>query len=582
MATSGFDDDRTSSFTNLVAGTKITHYTIISKIGAGGMGEVYLALDTKLDREVALKFLPPHMCRDSSCRERFEREARAAARLHHPYIIDIHETDEFKTRPFIIMESIEGKSLKSFIREGSMTLNQAIKIGLQICAGLNSAHKQGVIHRDIKPSNILLDSTGNVKILDFGLAYISGDEHITASDSTMGTVGYMSPEQTQGINTDERSDIFSLGVVLYEMITGKLPFGGQTSAAVLHSITHDVPEPLTRYKSGIPHGLQTIMSKLLEKDPTLRYQTAADLLADLKRISQSIGMSVGHDRRIVSRKRRLGWGLVGCIALIIVSLVVRSSLQISRQSHIAILPIKNLGSSQVSQAFCEGLLESIASNLTQLQQYGSSLLVIPTSEIYSSGITSVEGARKAFGATLVVTGSLQEVGGDSRLSLNLVDAVTGRQLQSTVIDNVSTHQLKFQDSVVLRLAEMLGVELSSEDSRHFTAGSTEDAEAYAAYTEGKGFLRRSLSVRNLDSAIILFSNALAHDPEYALAFAGLGESYWWKYELTKESRWTELAIYNGLKGIELDRTLAPVHISLGGIRAAMGRSNEAVENFRRA
>ncbi|MEA2031566.1 MAG: serine/threonine-protein kinase [candidate division Zixibacteria bacterium] len=249
MAADESHDDRTPSFVALTKGVEVSHYKIIEKIGAGGMGEVYLALDTKLNRKVALKFLPPHLYQDEDCRKRFTREAQAAAGLDHPNIAAIHEVGEFQGRPFYAMQVVEGQSLREVIAGKDLPIDRILEIGIQVCEGLQAAHDKGIIHRDIKPSNILLDQHGRVRIVDFGLAAIRGSEHLTKTGSTLGTIGYMSPEQVQGKAADHRSDLFSLGVVLYELMTEQNPFKRDSEAATLKAVSDDLPEPLASVMS---------------------------------------------------------------------------------------------------------------------------------------------------------------------------------------------------------------------------------------------------------------------------------------------------------------------------------------------
>jgi len=278
------DDDKTQTHISLLKDIMVGHYRIVEKIGAGGMGEVYLAADTQLDRKVALKFLPPHLCQDEECRARFKREAQAAAKLSHPNIIHVYDVSEYKGRPFFAMEHVEGRSLKELSSGKDFSIEHILDIAIQICEGLQAAHDKGVIHRDIKPSNILVDSHGRVKIVDFGLASVAGQDHLTKTGSTLGTIGYMSPEQVLGQEIDHRSDLFSLGVVLYELITKRSPFKRDSEAATLKAVSDDQPEPLARFKSGLPDGMQAVIDKALDKNRDTRYQHADDLRADLLRI----------------------------------------------------------------------------------------------------------------------------------------------------------------------------------------------------------------------------------------------------------------------------------------------------------
>jgi Tol biopolymer transport system component/predicted Ser/Thr protein kinase len=331
-------DDKTQSFVAPTKGTRVSHYEIIEKIGAGGMGEVYLAEDTQLDRKVALKFLPPHLCRDEAARARFTREAKAAAKLDHPNIVPVYEVGELQGRPFFAMAHIEGKSFKEVIKEGKLSIDEAIGFTKQICEGLHKAHESGVVHRDIKPSNIIIDGDDKVRILDFGLATVAGEDKLTKTGSTLGTVGYMSPEQIEGKPVDHRSDLFSVGVILYEMLTGRRPFDGDTDAAIARSITDKIPEPIARYKSEPTGELQQIVNKALEKDPSLRYQHADEMVADLRsrtmERSHSGRESVQAPARTKSRKWI--WGLVLiCVAVAAVAITVQI---ISREPLPRVIP----------------------------------------------------------------------------------------------------------------------------------------------------------------------------------------------------------------------------------------------------
>lgn len=299
-------DDPTKSFVALTSGTMVSHYRIIERIGAGGMGEVYLAEDTKLDRKVALKFLPQHLCQDADCRARFTREAQAAAKLDHPNIVAVHEVGVHQGRPFFSMQHVEGQTLKEALAGKALPLDWILEISIQVCDGLQAAHEQGVTHRDIKPSNVLIDSHGRARIVDFGLASIMGTDHLTKTGSTLGTIGYMSPEQVRGETVDNRTDLFSLGVVLYELITGHSPFKSDPEAATLHAITDTNPEPLARFRREVPPELQTIIDKALDKKVTTRYQHADELQADLLRLYQQIsGQRSAVSFGLVSKRSRV-------------------------------------------------------------------------------------------------------------------------------------------------------------------------------------------------------------------------------------------------------------------------------------
>ena len=354
------DNDETRTYVSLAKGTMVSHYRIVEKIGAGGMGEVYLAEDTELDRKVALKFLPPHLCQDEDCRKRFKREAQAAAKLDHPNIVPVYEVGDFKGRPFFAMAHIEGKSLRQVIKEGKLTVEESVNLIMQICEGLHKAHESGVVHRDIKPGNILIDNEKRVRVVDFGLATVSGEEKLTKTGSTLGTVGYMSPEQVQGKEIDHRSDLFSVGIILYEMLTGRRPFEGDNDAAISRSITDITPEPIERYKSGTTSELQQVIGKALSKDPSLRYQHADGIISDLKRAQ--LGASV-------------------------------DSLKPQRKM-LAVLPFENLGPTE-DEYFADGITGEIMSRLAGIQELG---VIARTSSIQYKGTEkSIQQNSEEFG-----------------------------------------------------------------------------------------------------------------------------------------------------------------------------------------
>jgi tetratricopeptide (TPR) repeat protein len=588
------DKDRTESYVQLAQGSTVGRYRIIRKLGSGGMGDVYLAEDARLDRRVALKFLPSSHTPSEAYRARFKRETQAVARLRHPYIVDIYDADEYNGQPYFVMENVEGRTLKELIQTDELTIDDKIRVATQLCAGLRKAHAEGVVHRDIKPSNVIIDTDGNARLLDFGLAALVDDEHITQSRYTLGTVGYMSPEQARGEDADQRSDLFSLGVLVYEMIAGRRPFQGNDPVAVLHAVTHSEPEPLARYSANVPDALSQIVHKALQKDASLRYQSAADMLADLKRMNKDTE-SLASIRTYAMRRRKQGLIAAGTAVIIVAVLLavlprLRHELSGiivpggngSSTTHLAILPLANIDDDRLSQAFCDGLAETMASKLTLLEKYHPSLLVIPASEIRRTDVSSVRDAREALGATMVVTGSLQRWGGHSRLTLNLVDAASERQVRSAVIDDASARELAFQDSLVLVLADMIGVPLESHQQEYVMAGGTSTPDAYTYYVEARGHLKSPVTVEQIDSAIDLFRQALAEDPRYSLAYAGLGQAYWHKFRLTNESHWTELAIYNSGHALELDDKLAPVHVTLGIIHRGMGEYEKAAKDFRTA
>ncbi len=595
MPESGDHDanEQTQSYVMLAKGTAIGHYRIIEKIGAGGMGEVYLAEDTELKRRVALKFLPARYADDREARTRFTREAQAAAALGHPNIVHIYEVAEFQGRPFFAMELVEGRSLRDVIKKDNLQPSRALDLACQICEGLIEAHRVGVVHRDIKPANILIDNQGRARLVDFGLARIEGAEEITRTGSTMGTVGYMSPEQIKAEPVDHRSDIFSAGVVIYEMITGRQPFRRENTAATLLAIINDQPEPLVPSAADVSPRIQQIVDKALAKDRDKRYQNVEELLTDLKQAQHKTpAPAPSWFRRYLSLATAVI--VVACIALLLFHDPSRDTLfkwlgldAIPTKKHLAVLPLANIGEGPANQAFCDGLMETITSKLTQLEQYQGMLWVIPSSEVRQREVTSAGLARQIFGATLAVTGSVQRLGEQVRITLNLVDTKTTRQLRSMVIDDSLVNILALQDSLVIKLAEMLDIQLQPEKQRIITAGGTSSAMAYDLYLQGQGFLQRhweewGSGTQSIDTSIVLFQRAIDEDPEYAEPYAALGQAYWRKYEFVKEPRWSVLAQARGRHAIELNDKLPSTHVALGLVYKGTGQYEKAVQTFRRA
>ncbi|MBN1211709.1 MAG: protein kinase [candidate division Zixibacteria bacterium] len=578
------------------AGFRIGRFTVLKKLGFGGMGEVYLAEDRELNRQVALKFLPLPLCRDEDCRKRFKREARAAAQLSHPNIVTIYEVAEFQGRPFIAMEHIEGKSLSDIIRKNELKLSEVLELAMQICEGMHRAHHSGVIHRDIKPSNIMVDNDGRVKILDFGLASIKNEQKITRDGAVLGTSGYMSPEQILGEKIDERSDIFALGIVFYEMITGRQPFKKDSEDATYRAILEETPEPLRRFKADVPEEWQHVVAKALEKNPSLRYQHSDECRSDLKRLQVKLESRPGLMRRGEYRREWRAYHnrirLMGLIMVIALALLLTLSSTTRRailrwlhfdsvpfEKHLAVLPFTCLGDVYAGQTFCDGLMETLTTRLTQMEKFQGALWVVPAREVREREVFSVKDARRAFGVTLAVTGSVQELGEDIRLALNLIDTRSERQIHSALIDVPLNELVVLQDSTVISIAEMLEIHLHPEQERYLTSGRTDVPEAFGLYLAGRGYLQRFEKSACIDTAVMKFREALDYDPGYALAYAALGEAYWRKYKATNELEWIEQARGNSQVALSLDAQLAPVHITLGMIYRGTGEYEKAVREY---
>jgi TolB-like protein/lipoprotein NlpI/predicted Ser/Thr protein kinase len=551
------DDDKTQTHIVLTAGTEVGHYRIIEKIGAGGMGEVYLAEDTQLDRTAALKFLPPHLCQDEECRERFKREAQAAAKLDHPNIVSVYEVGEFQGRPFFAMAHVEGKSLREVIKLGKLTIQDAVKCTMQILEGLHKAHESGVVHRDIKPGNIIIDAENRPRIVDFGLAIVSGKDKLTKTGSTLGTVGYMSPEQIGGKQVDHRSDLFSVGVILYEMLTGRRPFEGDNDAAITRSITDTNPEPIARYKSGTTGELQQIVDKALSKDASLRYQHADGMLADLRRLKTESSPA---------RQSRLGLWAAGAVVLlaVIVLLLWRPWDQgpvTDDVPMIAVLPFDNLGPPE-DEYFTDGMTEEITSRLAGIQGLG---VISRTSAIkYKNTDKQLREIGKELGVAYILEGTVRwsKEGERSRVRITpqLVRVSDDRHLWADNYERELLEVFEVQADIAGQIVEQLGIRLLEEDKTTLATIPTSNAEAYRLYLRALSAFRRRKDGpdprKDLDSAIIL-------DPTFALAFALRSQVCSRRSLHRPNSENARVALKSANRSLELRPGLPQGHLALG-------------------
>ena len=579
----------------MMVGKKILHYRIIEKLGEGGMGVVYKAEDTKLKREVAIKFLPHHIQANDEERERLKIEAQAAASLNHPNIATIHAIEETADELFFVMEYIEGQELREKIAQSNLRVEEILKIAIQIADGLQAAHEKGIVHRDIKSSNIMVTTKGQAKIMDFGLAKVSGNPQITKLGTTIGTTAYISPEQVSGKIADERSDIWSYGVLLYELLTGQLPFSGPYEQAIIYSIVNEEPAPVSQIKENLPSSLEMIVNKCIEKDREKRYQTVSELLSDLKEPEKALEV-VSLKRKEKPRKTgaidpklRLSLLISGSLLLVLIFVFIFPILSnwfksgfSPKQQHLLVLPLTNISNDPTKQVFCDGLVETLTSKLSQLEQFHGSLWVVPASEVRRQGINSASEARQSFGVNLVVSGSLQSLNDQIRLTLNLIDANDLRQLNSAVLDITPEKLSTLQDEAAVKMLEMLNLELNPQIKEVLTAGGTTVPGANEFYLRGRGYLQRYEDVDNIDASIKLFENAIKQDPKFALALAGLGEAYWQKYEATKNVLWVEKAQQQCQHAIKLNNQLAAVNITLGMVHNGTGKYEDAVKDFEKA
>ncbi len=517
-------------------GQTVSHYRILEELGGGGMGVVYKAQDTKLKRTVALKFLPPELTRDKDAKTRFIHEAQAASALDHPNICTIHEIDETDDgRMFICMACYEAESLKERIEHGPLEIADAVVIASSVADGLAKAHEKGITHRDIKPANILITGDDQVKIVDFGLAKLGGRTRITKTGTTVGTVAYMSPEQALGEETDGRTDIWSLGVILFEMLTGKLPFRGDVEPALLYSIVNEDPESITTCRADVPPELGRIVSKCLAKIPAKRYKTAANLIADLRQIS----------RRILNPS----------------PLSTPPEYDTGRIESLAILPFANTGSDQDTEYLSDELPASIMNSLSRL----SSLRVVPRSTVfrYKGREVDLRTVGRELNVGAVLTGQVRVRGEEISIRAELVDVVNDRQLWGDRYARKLTDILSLEQQIAVEISEALKLQLTGTDRDRLTQYHTESAEAHGLYLIGRHSWNKR-SEEGLKSATAYFQKAIDKDPNYALAYSGLADSYivLVAYGFLPPGEAFPKAKLAASRALEIDNTLAEAHVSL--------------------
>ncbi|UCC45717.1 MAG: protein kinase [Candidatus Zixiibacteriota bacterium] len=542
-------DDNTHTHAVMTKGTMVAHYRLAERIGAGGMGEVYLAQDTELDRNVALKFLSTQLCQDEECRARFKREAQAAAKLDHPNIVTVYEVGEYQGRPFFAMQHVEGRSLRDIILEKKISQPQAVDYAIQLCEGLNEAHAAGVVHRDVKPGNIIIDTKGRPRLLDFGLATVLGTDQITKAGSTLGTHGYMSPEQLQGGEVDHRADIFSLGVVLFEMMTSEKPFQGDNEAAVSHAIVYDMPPVLTEYAADIPAGLQSVVDKMLEKNVADRYESVVDLLHDL-----------GNVRKQMESDNPSS----------------------SSRPSIAVLPFTNLSADPEQEYFCDGMAEEIINALTHIEE----LRVVARTSCFAfkGRQADIREIGRKLNVETLLEGSVRKAGKRIRVTAQLVKVSDGYHLWSERYDRELEDVFTIQDEISLAIVEKLKVKLLEKDRVALTRRPTINPEAHSLYLKGRYFWSKR-SREGFEKAIEYYKLAVGIDPSYSQAHAGIAACYndLPNYSTFPPSQAYPLAKEAALKALELDDENAEARTALGLIKSDYEWDWEGAEKeFRRA
>lgn len=587
-----------------LVGSLIAHFRVESRLGSGGMGVVYKATDMRLGRTVALKVLPSDLGEDEGRRERLLTEARAASALDHPNIGTIHDLSELEDgQPLIVMAYYEGETLSHMLARGPLSLTRALDLAIQTARGLAAAHARGIIHRDIKPSNLVVTPEGALKILDFGLARISGETRVTKPGTVMGTASYVSPEQAGGREADERSDVWSLGVVLYEMVAGRVPFPGDSAPSVLYAIVHQAPAGLEQ----LPGPVQDLIDQALAKNPAERFANGGELLVALQELRSRLGFESQEQTQPITvarkeekpsqwrrsavsppatvkagRRARLIWAatLAGlCLAAWLLAPKLRQRLGLlPEEKSVAVLPFTIVGAAEGGAALADGLLETLTSRLTEQERNNASLWVVPSSEIRRKNLMSAEEAQKALGANLVVTGSVQRMGSAIRLTMNLVNAKTLRQVGSAVLDEPDGDYLRLQDQALAKLSDLLAFKMEGTQTR----AEIVPAKQYEKYLRGVGLLVRWDKGTNLSEAAGLLENVAAQTPQFAPGRVALANAYWLKNLRDRDPVWMLKAKEQLQAAQKLDDRLAGLHETLGKIYNATGSRDLAVLEFQEA
>jgi serine/threonine protein kinase/tetratricopeptide (TPR) repeat protein len=610
-------------------GQTLSKYTITGMLGEGGMGVVYRAEDSELGREVALKLLPAEMADNPKRLERFRREAKAVAAINHPNIVTIHSIESTESTHFMTMELVEGDSLDRMIPPGGMPLAKVFDIAIPLADALSSAHERGIVHRDLKPANVMVTGENRVKVLDFGLAKLvedpdadTGDHavtalptqatELTAEGMVMGTAPYMSPEQVEGRALDHRTDIFSLGIVLYEMATGKRPFAGDTSAALVSSILRDSPPTVTEINESLPRHLARIIQHCLEKDPEARYQSAKDVRNELKSLRREVDSGVattGSGETPISAApksslpRRYGWWAAAGIAAIAIlaagwwlgRVFERAPASVDQRAgglgadgmaarsdmpSVAVLPFSNLSADPDNEYFTDGLTEELINALVNVE----GLRIPARTSVYALKETNldIQEIGRKLGVDNILEGSVRKAGEQLRISAQLIKVSDGFNLWSETYDREFSDVFVIQDEIAGNIVEALQLTLSPVEQQALRSERTTDFKAYEYYLRGRGHYRRRTRA-DFESAKEMFSNAIEIDSGYALAWAGLADTYtefWRNYESTEEN--LVRAEEASREAVDLDPDLAEAHASRGFAIGQRQLYDEAAEAFRRA
>lgn len=578
-----------------MTGRNVLHYRIGQRLGAGGMGEVYAAEDTKLGRQVALKFLPSSYQYDPDRRERFFREARAASALRSPYTAAIYDLGEYEGSSFIVMEFVEGEVLSSKLARGPLGVNESIDISMQVADALDEAHTLGIIHRDIKSANLIITERGLVKVLDFGLSKVTGNLLAPAGGSgeeteklgqetvtglVLGTVSYMSPEQALGQQVDHRSDIFSLGVVAYEMLTAKLPFNGESTTSIIDQIVHYEPPALARLNYNVPQEFERIIRKTLEKDPEFRYQSAREMYIDLRNLQRDL--ETGNRSTTVTIQpvtEHQQTALLADTRQVADATATASKLE----NAVAVMTFSNITGEAADEWIGSGIAETVTSDLKKvrgLSVIGRERTFEVLKDLQTGALNDFDesvaidvGRRLA--ASWILGGGYQRMGEMIRITARVIDVNTGEVVRTVKIDGKISEIFNLQDKIVYELSQGLNLELGTSEISEIESDETQSVEAYESFSRGMINLRTG-SRDSLDRAIYYFEKAAEMDPNYAGAWAALSAAYDLKGGFLSIPELSHKAVEFAEKAVRLNPRLSHAHQFLGGAYSTLGRYDEAI------
>jgi len=584
----------------MLTGTSISHYQILEKLGEGGMGVVYKAEDTRLGRMVALKFLPPELTRDAEAKERFIREAKAASSLQHENICTIHDIDETpEGRLYMVLDYYEGQTLREWIKASGTQdaapwpVSKCIDIAMGIAEGLREAHAKGIVHRDIKPGNIILTPRGQAKILDFGLASLGSQTHITKTGTTLGTAAYMSPEQASGKEVDNRSDIWALGVILYEMITGMRPFTGEYEQAVIYSILHDAPEAVTARRSQVPVDLERVVNKALAKNPSERYQQVEEMLVDLRSIASKTPGGVIAPQTAIRKKNRpyllgtLAIMAAGVIAFIlflfILSVPFSKKPDLNTRKMIVVLPFENLGSPE-DEYFANGTTDAITARLAGISGLG--VISRQSAMQYKKTTKTVRQIGSELGVHYLLEGTVQrEKPGDPtsrvRVIPQLIRVADDTHVWAGTYDENMNEVFRVQSDIAERVANQLDIALLESERRAVEKRPTENLMAYEYYMRGMDYVN-SVVVSEVEKAVDLLEKAVSLDPQFAEAWAYLAIAHrdlYWAFDRPGELVFLKKAAE---RAQQLAPNLPETYLALGHVAYSEREFDRALGQFEKA